>query len=160
NPFDARRNVDAVAIDVVRLYDDVAEIDANAIFDPRMLRKRGVAADEVLLDDDAAANGLNRTIENGNEAIARRLHQTSMVLDDAGLDEVALDPLDADMRAFLVRLHQAAVGRDVTDDNSGKATRHRAVRRRLALIPRFEVANFTQCWGSTNLQMVACTFNP
>jgi hypothetical protein len=60
----------------------------------------------VLLDDDAASNGRNGTIENGNEAIARRIHQTSMMLDDAGLDEIALDPLEADMRALLVGLHR------------------------------------------------------
>ncbi|MFK4702033.1 hypothetical protein ABIF42_007627 [Bradyrhizobium diazoefficiens] len=113
-----------------------------------MLRKRGIAADEILLDDDAAANGLNRAIEDSDEAVARRLHQASMVLDDTGLDEVPLNPLDADMRAFLVGLHQAAVGSDVTDNDCCETTRHGAVRRRLVLIPGSEVANFAHCAGT------------
>src|SRR5207253_2528777 len=90
--FDARGDVDAVAVDVIRLYDDVTEIDANPVLDPGTLRKRGVAADEILLDDDAASHGFDRTVENRDEAVARRLHQTSMVLDNARLDEIPLDP--------------------------------------------------------------------
>ncbi|MGY2938292.1 hypothetical protein ACVWZK_003254 [Bradyrhizobium sp. GM0.4] len=149
--LDTRGDIDAVAVDVVRLHDDVTEIDANPVLDPGVLRKRGVAADEILLDDDAASDGLDRTVENRDEAIARRLHQTSVVLDDAGLDEIPLDPLDADVRALFVGLHQAAVGSDVTDNDGREATRHRAVRRRL-VIPGSEVANFAHCGDSTNLQ--------
>src|SRR5439155_26398673 len=58
NTLDAGGNVDAVAVDIVLLNDDIAEIDANSVFDPGILRNRGVAADEVLLDDDAASNSL------------------------------------------------------------------------------------------------------
>src|SRR6185369_15871537 len=143
--LDARRNVDAVAVDVVRLHDDVAEIDADPVFDPGGLRKRGVAPDEILLNDDAAANGLDGTVEDRDEAVSRRLHQRSMVFDDAGLDEIPLDPLDANMRAFLVGLHQAAVGSDVTDDDCGETTRHRAVWRRLVMISGSEVTNLAHC---------------
>ena len=107
-----------------------------------MLRNRRIAADEVLLDDNAASNGLDGAVENSDETIARGLHQISMVLDDAGFDEIPLDPLDADMRAFLVGLHQATVGCDVTDNDGCETTRHSAVRRRLVLIPGSEVANF------------------
>src|SRR5215471_11650901 len=141
--FDARGDIDAIAVDVVRFHDDVAEIDADAILDPRLLRKRGVATNEILLNDDAAPNGLDGAVEDCDEAVAGRLDQTSMVLGDAGLDEIPLYPLDADVRTFFVGLHQAAIGRNVADDDRCEATRHPAAQRRLALIPRFEVANFT-----------------
>src|ERR1044072_167416 len=117
-----------------------------------MLRERGIAADEVLLNHDAAANGLNRAVEDGDEAIARGLHQTSMVLDDAGLNDIALDPLDADMRSLLVRLHDAAVGSDVADNDRRETARHGAVWRRLILIAGSEVANFAHAGDSTRLQ--------
>ncbi|WP_247389809.1 MULTISPECIES: hypothetical protein [unclassified Bradyrhizobium] len=68
-----------------------------------------------------------------------------MVLDDTGLDEIPLDPLDANMRAFLVGLHQAAVGGNVTDNDRGKTTRHPAVLRRLIVASGSEVANFAHC---------------
>jgi hypothetical protein len=70
-----------------------------------------------------------------------------VVLDDAGLDEIPLDPLDADVRALLVGLHQAAVGSDVTDNDGRETTRHRAVCGRL-VIPGSEVANFAHCGGT------------
>ena len=149
NALDACGDVDAVAVDIIRLYDDVAEIDANPVFEPRMLRKRGVAADQILLDDDAASNGLDGAIENGDEAIARRLHQRAMVLDDAGLDDIPFDPLDASMRSLLVVLHDATVRGDITDDDRRKATRHGAVRGRPVLVSGSEVANFAHCGDST-----------
>lgn len=96
-----------------------------------MFRLRSVAADEILLDDDAASNSLDGTIENRNEAIAGRLHQASMVLDDAGHDEIPLDPLDAGVRALLVSLHQATVGRDIADNDRSESPRQRPARRRL-----------------------------
>ncbi|MGY3425890.1 hypothetical protein ACVWZW_006394 [Bradyrhizobium sp. F1.13.4] len=157
--LDARCDVDAVAVDVVRLHDDVTEVDANPVLDPGLLRKRGVAADEILLDDDAASDGLDRTVENRDEAIARRLHQTSIVLDDAGPDEIPLDPLDADVRALLVGLHQAAVGSDVTDNDGREATRHRAVRRRL-VIPGSEVANFAHRGGTPQTYKASPSLRP
>ena len=39
NAFKARSNIDAIALNVVGFDDDVAEIDANSIFDPMMLRQ-------------------------------------------------------------------------------------------------------------------------
>src|SRR5262249_5123637 len=87
-----------------------------------------------------------------DEAVAGRLDQFSMMLRYARLDQVAFNPLDAAMRSFLVELHQATIGRDVADDDRGKPPRHRAVRRRLAGIPRSEVANFTHRGSSKNFQ--------
>src|SRR5882762_4785466 len=57
NPLKPRGNVDAITVDVVCLDDDVAQIDADPIFDPVMLRQRRVASDHVLLDDDTASHG-------------------------------------------------------------------------------------------------------
>ena len=37
--FKPRGNIDAVAVNVVRFDDDIAEIDANSILDPVMLRQ-------------------------------------------------------------------------------------------------------------------------
>ncbi|WP_345946671.1 MULTISPECIES: hypothetical protein [unclassified Bradyrhizobium] len=50
-----------------------------------------------------------------------------MVFDDAGPDEVPLDPLDADVRALFVGLHQTTVGSYVTDYDGGETTRPDAV---------------------------------
>src|SRR3954471_15905048 len=71
-----------------------------------------------------------------------------MVLDDAGLDEIPLDPFDADMRTLLVGLHQATVGSDVADNDRCETTRHSAVWRRPILISGSEVANFAHFAGT------------
>ncbi|WP_346659017.1 hypothetical protein [Bradyrhizobium sp. 76] len=46
-----------------------------------------------------------------------------MVLDDAGLDEIPLNPLDTDVGALFVRLHQATVGSYITDNDRCETTR-------------------------------------
>ena len=102
NTFKTRSNIDAITVNVVCFDDNVAEIDANPIFDPMMLRQRCVASNHVLLDDDAAPHGFDRTVENRNEAVAGGLDEPSVVLGNAGLYKVALDPLDASVRSFFI----------------------------------------------------------
>jgi hypothetical protein len=107
-----------------------------------MLRQRCVATDQILLDDDAAPDGFDGTVENCDKAVPRSLNQFPVVFDYAGLDEVALDPLDATVRSFLIDLHQAAVACDIARDNRSKTTRCRLTRR-LATSARFNIANFS-----------------
>ncbi len=70
-----------------------------------MLRLRCVASNHVLLDNDAAPHSLDRAVENRDKTIAGGFNEPSMVLCNAGLDEIALDPLDASVRSFFIELH-------------------------------------------------------
>ena len=79
--FKPRGNIDAVAIDVVGFDDDVAKIDADPILDPMMLGQRCIAANHILLDHDAAPDGLDGTIENRDEAVARGFNKLAVVFD-------------------------------------------------------------------------------
>jgi hypothetical protein len=45
------------------------------------------------------------TIKDSNEAVAGSLDESSVVLRNAGLNDVSLDPLDASVRPFFVELH-------------------------------------------------------
>ena len=128
NAFESRSNIDAVAINVVCFDDDVAKIDANSILDPVVLGQRCVAANQILLDDDAAPDGFDGTVENCDEAVACGLNKLAVVFFDAGFDEVTLDPLDAIMRAFLVDLHQPAVAEDIACYDRGKTAGRRFAR--------------------------------
>src|SRR3974390_897880 len=91
-------------------------------------RQRRVASGHVLLNDDAAAHRLDRTVKYRDEAIASGLDESSVVFRDAGLDEVALDSLDAQMRAFFIDLHETAVARDVTSHDCRKTSRRQPAR--------------------------------
>ena len=44
------------------------------------------------------------------------------MLCNAGLDEFALDPLDATVRSFFIQFHQTAVAGDIAGDDRGKAS--------------------------------------
>src|SRR6202011_2592625 len=118
-----RSNIDAITVNVVYFDDHVAKIDTNPIFDPMMLRQRCVASNHVLLDDDAASHGFDGTIKDRNKTVAGGFDEPSVMLCNAGLYEVALDPLDTTVRSFLIDLHQAAVARDIARDNRSKTTR-------------------------------------
>ncbi len=107
-----------------------------------MLRQRCVASDHVLLDDDAAADGFDGAVENRNKAVAGGFDQPAVVFGDAGLEEIALDPLDAVVRSFFVELHQAAVAGDIACHDRRKTARRCCAAWRLAMLARFKVANF------------------
>src|ERR1700737_1831484 len=140
NALKARSNVDPVAVNVVWFDDNVAKIDANSVLDPMMLRQRCVAANQILLDDDAAPDGFDGTVKDRDKTVAGGFDELSVVLCNAGLDEVALDPLDAIVCSFLIDLHQAAVAGDIARDDRSKTTRCRLARR-LAASARLCVAN-------------------
>jgi hypothetical protein len=88
-----------------------------------MLRHRSVASNHVLLDDDTASNSFDRTVENRNKSVTGGFDESSVMTQNAGLDEVTLEPLHAKMRSFLIDLHEAAVACDIAGDNRSKTAR-------------------------------------
>ena len=136
-----RGDIDAVAIDVVDFDDDVAKVDANPVFDPMMLRQRCIATNHILLDHDAGSHGLYGTVENGDEAVACGFDEPAVVFSDGGFDELALEPLDAIVRSFLVDLHQSAVAGDIACHDGRKAPRRWLALRRLTNAARLDVTN-------------------
>ncbi len=123
NTLKTRSNIDSITINIATLNDDVAEVDANPILNPMMLGQRCVASDHVLLDDDAAPHGLDRTIESRNKTVAGGFDKPSVMPCNAGFDEAALDPLHATVRSFFIDFHQPAVARDIANDNRSKTSR-------------------------------------
>ncbi len=89
-----------------------------------MLRQCCVATNQILLDDDAAPDRFDGTVENRDKAVTSGLDQPSVMLGNARLDKVPLDPLDAIVRSFLIGFHQAAVGRYIAGDNRSQAARY------------------------------------
>src|SRR4051812_18791778 len=94
-----------------------------------MLRDRCVAANQVLLNDNTAAYGLDGTVKDRDEAVARRFDQLAVMFCDARFDKIAFDPLDAAVRPLLIDLHQAAVTGDVPSHYCSKTARPRLARR-------------------------------
>ena len=126
NALQPRRDVDAVAQNVVALDQHVAEIDADAIDDALRLRRLGVALDHQLLDRDRAFDGGDDGGKLQQQPVARRL-------DDAAAEARHDRPRRLAMLAHrprrprLVLAHQARVADDVDGEDRGEAAGRRSL---------------------------------
>ena len=122
--LEPRRDVDAVAKNVAVLDHHVAEIDADAEFDPLPLGDVGVALRHGVLHVDRAAHRFDRACELGEHAVARGLDEPSLVLGDFWLDQLAPVRGEPHQRALLVGADEPRVTRDVRCENGGEPTLH------------------------------------
>ena len=101
--FDPRRDVDAVAIEIVALDDHVAEIDADAQFDAVVGPDTRVPLGHRLLHRDRAADRIDDAGEFHQQAVAGGLDDAAAVLADLRIEDLAAQRFEAFERAFLVR---------------------------------------------------------
>jgi hypothetical protein len=101
--FDPRRDVDAVAIEVVALDDHVAEIDADAQLDAAVRRDADVPLGHRLLDFDRAAHRIDDAGKLDQQTVAGGLDDTTVMLGDFRIEQLAAQRFEAFERAFLVR---------------------------------------------------------
>ena len=87
DPFKARRDIDAVAEDIVVVDDDVADVNADAKFDPRVLRHVGVLLGHGALDFDRATRRIDGAREFDQHAVAGGLDDAAAMRGDGGIDE-------------------------------------------------------------------------
>ena len=73
-PFQARRDV-TITINVIRLDNDVAEVDADPIENTLIVRLCGVTDKHALLNHDRATNRFNRAVKHRQKTIARVLNE-------------------------------------------------------------------------------------
>src|SRR4029079_19047496 len=107
--FESGRHVDAVAIDVVSLDDDVAYVHANSKGDGCAVGNCGVPLGNSALDAYRALHGVHGTGELDQCSVTHELHQTAVVLGDDRIDQAAAYFLECTQRSRLVRTHQPAV---------------------------------------------------
>jgi len=119
--FDPRGDVDPVAIEVVRLDDDVAEVNADAQFDAVVVRDAGVPLGHGLLHRDCAAHRIEDARKFDQHAVAGGLDDAAVMLGDLRIEELAAQRLEALVRAFLVRPHQPRIARHIGGKDRGEA---------------------------------------
>jgi hypothetical protein len=120
--FEARREVDAIAEDIVLVDDDVAEVDADAKFDAPLFHHAGIAPRHLALHLDGATHGIDHAVEFGKQAVAGRLHDTTAVLGDLGVSDLAPHLLQGGERAFLVHAHQPRIAGHVSRQDRRQAS--------------------------------------
>ena len=85
-PFKPCRHVNAVAIDVVTINDDIANIDADAELDALFCRDIAVALKHAALDVDGAAHRVNHADEFHQHSISGGLNNSAAMFGDLGVD--------------------------------------------------------------------------
>ena len=132
------RDVDAVAPDVVAIHDDVADIDADAEFDPLVGRYPRIVLAHGALEFDRAANRRDHARELHQQAIAGDAHDAAAMLGDLWIDERAPVSLPLGERAGLVGADKPAVAGHVGDQDGRQpsldtpAAEHSQSQRRVA----------------------------
>ena len=121
--LEPRRDVDAVAKDVVALDDHVAHVDADAKADALAFVDVGIAVFHSLLHHDGAAHRIDDRGELDQEAVARGLDDAALVLGDQRIDELPAMGLERGERPFLVDAHEARVSRHVRGEDGGEPAR-------------------------------------
>ena len=111
--FQARRDIHTVAEDVVFLSDHVAKIDADPKLGALVVWDFRFAVNHSALDLHSAAHGVHNTRKLRQEAIASVLHNPAAVLPDLRIDQFPEVCLEAFVRTFLVRPHQARIARHI-----------------------------------------------
>ena len=117
HPFQPRRDVDPVAVDVLALDDNVADIDADAKPDRLAFRRRGIALADHLLDLDGAGHRVDGAGELDERAIPHQLDHTAGMRGDRRVDDVSPQRLQALERTRLVGLHQPGITNDIGSQN-------------------------------------------
>jgi len=104
-----RRDIDAVAVNVTAIGDDIAKIDPDPKRDSFVLGFHGSAVDHRPLDLDGAADSVDDTGEFHQHAVTGRLDDAPVMLPDFRIYELAAMRLQAVEGAFLVHSHQPRI---------------------------------------------------
>jgi hypothetical protein len=114
-------DVDAVAVHVVFLDDDLAEVDADAQHDPAIGRHAGIRGEQLALQFDRGLDRVHRAAEFHQHAVAHQLDDASFVRTHDRLDDRLAALGQHGERAGLVRAHHARITHDIGECNRGEA---------------------------------------
>ena len=107
------RHVDSVAVDVVTIDDDVAEVDTDPEHDTC---RRGFALHGAL-DIESAPDRVNDTAELHQRTVADQLDDAPLVSGDSGIEDLFPVPLQSRQRASLVATHHAGIADNISREN-------------------------------------------
>jgi len=118
--FQACRDIDAIAKDVVAVGNHVAEIDTNAKPDALLLGQIGSAVKHAALHLGGTAHRVDDAGKFRQQPVARGFDDATMVLGDLGINQLPAMGLQALKCAFLVRAHQARIACYISGEDRGE----------------------------------------
>src|SRR5712692_8253324 len=119
--FEARGDVDAIAVDLLAIHHHVTEVDADAEFHPLLGRDIRVLGVERGLNLDGALDRVHDAGELGEYAVAGGIDESPAMLLDEPVNQFAVGGKSAEGR-LLVLPHEAAIAEDVGTEYGGELT--------------------------------------
>ena len=108
-----RRQIDAIALNVIAVDHHIAEVDAEAEHDSAVFRQLGIALDNCPLHVGGHPNRAGDAVELGQHPVAHQLDDAPLVLGDLGIDELQSNGFQGRERTFLVRSDEARIAHDI-----------------------------------------------
>ena len=118
DPFETHCNIDPVTKDIIVFDDNITDVNADAKFDPLVLRHIGILFRHAALDFVGTSHGVDHAGELNESAVPGILDDTSVMLSDFGIEKRLSESFQLRQRAFFVDPYQAARARDIRRQNS------------------------------------------
>jgi hypothetical protein len=118
NPFETHGNIDPITKNIVLLDNNITNVNADAEFDPLVLRDVDILFSHAALNFVGTPHGVDHAGELSNSAVPSILDDTSAMLSDFGIEKRSSKRFQSRQRAFFVDPYQAARARDIRRQNS------------------------------------------
>src|SRR5204862_7574920 len=118
DPFETHRNIDPITKDIIVCDDNITDVNADAKFDPLVLRHIGILFRHAALDFVGASDGIDHACELDESAVPGVLDDASTMISDFGIKKRLSKSFQLRQRAFFVDPYQAARARDIRRQNS------------------------------------------
>ena len=105
----ASGNVDAIAVDVALVDDNITDVDADAEFDAANFGNGGVALGHGTLDFHGTTGCVDRARKFHQSTVTRGLDDTAAIFRHRGIDQFAATSLKGRESTFFINAHQAAI---------------------------------------------------
>jgi hypothetical protein len=102
DPFETHRNIDPVTKDIVLFDDYITDVNADAKFDPFVLRHIGILFGRAALDFVGTSRGVDHAGELNESAIPGILDDASAMISDFGIEKRLSESFQLRQRAFFV----------------------------------------------------------
>ncbi len=119
-----RRDIDAVAKNIVAVDDNVADVDSDSKYDFLFRENTGVALSHAALNVDRANNRIYHAGEFNQHPVSGGLNDAAVMFRYARINQFATVCLDRFKSPYFINAHQAAVANHICSQNRRKPTLH------------------------------------
>src|SRR6266404_4549930 len=131
NALQSRRNVDAVAEDVVPFHDHIAQVHPNTEFDSAILRQVDIAIAHCALNLSRAPDRVYHAGEFHQHTVTGQLHNAPLLLRNPAIHKIGPHGFERFERPGFVLAHKSAVADHVGGKDGTQTTFHVSPKQRI-----------------------------